>query len=359
MRILIVITLLSINYALYGQELIQLVGLDVDHTAFANASYGVMGNSDISEDKEAYKPYKTLGIYRNGNTVRIAMLDFLLIPRMKGFSYATLNVVETDYDEDADYGMPMTQGMYTLEDSKIKPIFFDSRADIEQFMEGLYPSFADALVVDFEKFSFINSKFYTTTGFDSYVHGGATWFNGDEKINIYPLDWNNGALSNRVSDCLSNAIKNEILIDAVRNVEGYISSDEVLDKDFMLPWSSSIDEFQNVFFDFRFLDNGIGILPFSQLQSNSSRSFFKEGHMIENSDIYKLFNVKKPKYTDVVIIYSPDNSTRTEFVDNEISVYDTKTNTLLKKVELDFNKVVMSEFARGKYARIWLQEFEN
>ena len=41
-----------------------------------------------------------------------------------------------------------------------------------------------------------------------------------------------------------------------------------------------------------------------------------------------------------------------------ISGDDHKTNQLLKTIELNFNKLIMSEFAIGKYAKRWVQEFE-
>ena len=74
-----------------AQELIQLIGLDV-----ANSSSSQSSNED-SETLESYTPLKTLGVYRNGNTVEVYTLDHLLIPTISGFKHATLNVVETDF----------------------------------------------------------------------------------------------------------------------------------------------------------------------------------------------------------------------------------------------------------------------
>lgn len=352
MKNLIVLLFICIANFTSAQELLQLIGLDV-----ASSSSSQSSNED-SETLQSYTPLKTLGVYRNGNTVEVYTLDHLLIPTISGFKHATLNVVETDFIKDPEREMYIPEGTYKLEESYTKPIFFDSKSAIDEFIKSLSPILEDAIKVDFETFSFVNSKFYTTTGFESFVHGGASWFNADQKLNIYPIDWKKGALSNRITDHLSNAEKNKILIAAAKSMGEYIPNDVSPDKDLMLPWSTTVDEFQDVFFDFQFLNKGIGIIPFSQLQGNSSRSFLQDGPMLEDLKLYETFAVQKPVNADAVIILSPDKSTRTEFNENTISVYDHKTNQLLKTIELNFNKLIMSEFAIGKYAKRWVQEFE-
>lgn len=363
MRNIIIIILVSLTQITLCQESIQLIGLDIDNSAFSKYSYSVMYDSKNPKKLGNYKPYKTLEVYRKGNSVDILTLNYLLIPTKNGFKYATLNVAETELTEkdslDYDFLPSNALSSYKLVKSVTKPIFFKTKLKINKFINTLRPSFGDALVIDFNRFSYINPNFYTTTGFTSEVHGGATWFNAKEKVNIYPIDWNKGKISNYILDYLSNFDKNQIIISTVKSMEDYGYSNQKINENMMLPWSSSIANYKNVYFDFRFKSNGIEIIPLTLLQGNSSRAFLSEGTVIENTKLYKAFNVQKySKTSSTITILSPDKLTRTEIGKNTISIYDHNTNKLLKFINTGFNKVIMSEFAIGKYAKKWADEFK-
>lgn len=361
MREIITLILISLTQITFCQEVIQLIGLDVDSSEFSKHSYSAMYDSENPKKIENYTPYKTLGVYRKGNSIEILTLDYLLIPTKHGFKYATLNVTETklskSHYKDYHYLPSDALDLYKLSKSMTKPIFFTTKLEINKFINTLQPSFKDALEIDFNRFSYVNPAFYTTVGFNSEVHGGASWFHSNEKVNIHPIDWNKGKISNNVLDYLSNFDKNQIIINTVKSMEDYGYGNYEVDENTLLPWSSSIIDYKNVYFDFHFQGNGIGIIPLTLLQGNSSRAFLAKGAIIENEKLYKTFNVQKCNNTNSVIILSPDKLTRTEIYKNNISIYDQPTNSLLKSISIKFNKIIMSEFATGKHIKKWKNEF--
>jgi len=360
MKLKITVLFLFVVHFSFGQEFFQIIGLESDDSEFSKGSYAVMYDSQ-SEKREntQYTPYQSIGIYRNKNTVEIMNLDYLLIPTKKGFLYGTLEVIEKKGDPLTDDIELPEDVYYEYTSSVTKPKFFKNKKSVINFIKHQNPKFKDALIIDFEKISFINSNFYITKGFDSKVHGGATWFNATEKINIYPLDWK-GKLSNRIIDYINNEAKNKIIINTVLNLEDY-GFDEDINENSGLPWGGSINDHQDVFYDICFRQKGVHIIPYTLLNGNSSRSFLAEGKAIKNQKIYDALNLNTAVDTNdnnqLISFFSPDGTTEIKILEKTLIIIDVKSKTILKEVKLNYNKIVMSEFASGKYAKKWKDQF--
>ncbi|WP_143569787.1 hypothetical protein [Tenacibaculum agarivorans] len=360
MRYILTIILFFSVKTFVAQEFIQLIGIESDHSEFSEGSYTVMYDSESKKKAhKKYTPYQTIGIYRNKDSVSIQSISYLLIPTKRGFLYGTTEVIEVKEDDESEEMSEMITDEYKLFSSVSKPKFFRSKKSIQSFIENHNPTFEQAIQVDFEKISFVNSKFYITRGFESIVHGGATWFNATEKVNIYALDWK-GSLSNKLTDYVSNEVKNKVVIETVSNLEGYGFGDEV-SAETGLPWAGTINNHNKVFYDINFGTNGIQIIPLTFLWGNSSRSFLAEGNPIKNQKMYQDLQLSKSEENihskEIIVFNSPDNLTRIELKNKTLIVIDSKRNKVLKKVKLNYNKIIMSEFALGKYARKWKNEF--
>lgn len=362
---LLIIALCLFNIS-FGQNNIQLIGLETDNSEFSKGSYAVMYDSK-SDKKEydAYCPIQTIGVYRNGDSVEIMSLNYLLTPTKQGFLYGTLEVKETPFDSLADYEFDVPKNMYKISSSITKPKFFQSKDSVLELMQKQKPTFQDAIDIDFEKISFINSKFYLTKGFESNVNGSASWFNAHEKTSIHPLDFQ-GNLSNKITHYLDNTTKNEIIIHTVSTSEDFRVDEENIDSTYVLPWSTSINKHDKVYFTIYFNKNGVQIIPLTSLQGNSSRSFLVEGEALERQKIYDDLQLKKYKKEgesydsreDLMVFISPDKSTITEISDKQLTVTDLKSERILKRVQLNYTKIIMSEFASGSHAKRWKTQFE-
>lgn len=360
MNIKIIIILLLISNLSFGQEFCQIIGIESDDSEYSKGSYAVMYDSETKQrDQTKYVPLQTIAIYRKDDLIEIMSLEYLLIPTKKGFIYGTLEVIETKYDSlNDDYEIP--NNTYDLSHSITKPIFFKSKEAINKFVSQQNPTFKDAIEIDFEKISFINSNFYITNGFESFVHGGASWFNAKEKINIYPLD-RNGKLSNKISDYLDNNIKNEIVINTITNLKDY-GFEEDINASSTLPWAGNINNHKDVYFDIDFNHAGLQITPLTLLQGNSSRSFLAKGEVLENQTMYDKLGITKYNKNITsdknITFFSPDKTTKVEIFKNELIITDTKSEKVLKEIKINYNKVVMAEFATGNYAKKWKSQFE-
>lgn len=362
---LLIIALCLFNMS-FGQNFIQLIGLETDNSEFSKGSYAVMYDSKSEKrEHEVYCPIQTIGVYRIGDSVEIMSLRYLLTPTKQGFLYGTLEVKETPFDSLADYEFDVPKGMYTLSRSITKPKFFRSKESVLELIQQQKPTFKDAIDIDFEKISFINSKFYLTKGFESNVNGSASWFNAHEKISIHPLDFQEN-LSNKITHYLDNTTKNEIVIHTVKLLKEIDTDGDGIDSTYVLPWSNSITKHDDVYFDIDFNNNGVQIIPLTALQGNSSRSFLARGKAIEEQKMYSDLKLKKykkdrksPALANALRAFiSPDKSTKIELLKNQLTITDLKSNRILKRVQLNYTKIIMSEFATGSYAKKWKTQFE-
>ncbi len=355
---LFIIVFIFISNIFWTQNFIQLIGVEYDDSEFSEGSYAVMYDSKFKKRKNKdYEPFQTIGIYRNVDSVEIMSLDYLMTPTKEGFIYATLDVIETKYNSEKN-DLDIPENTYKLSSSITHPKFFKTQESIVKFMEHQKPTFEDAIEIDFEKISFINSNFYLTKGFESYVHGGASWFNASEKTNIYPLDLK-ANLSNKLINYIDNHTKNEIIIKTINDMKDY-NFDENINSNSILPWAGSISDHNNVYYDISFDNNGVKITPLTLLQGNSSRSFLEKGKALKDPKMYndlKLdkFKLKTPSSISFI---SPDKTTKIEIVNNQLIITDIKSNSLLKKATLNYNKIIMSEFALGIYAKKWKNKFK-
>ena len=76
--------------------------------------------------------------------------------------------------------------------------------------------------------------------------------------------------------------------------------------------------------------------------------------------MYNDLNLEKYKLNahPLISFISPDKTTKIEVVNNQLTITDIKSNSLLKKVTLNYSKIIMSEFALGSYAQKWKTEFK-
>ncbi|MCH7826708.1 MAG: VCBS repeat-containing protein [Bacteroidetes bacterium] len=303
-----------------------------------------------------YAPYKTIGIYRSGNSVEIRSVNYLLIPTKKGFKYSTLNVDES--------GTPSldVSGLFWLDRSNIQPIFFSSKEGIKSFLRTLNPSLSEPYESDVQLFSYITPDFYTTR-LSTSGSGRMLARNKDEQIRIHYYDLDKKGISSLVTDYLSNSEKNKIVINILKKMKEYkgvnIDTDYHMDYDTNEKKWIDIRSFKRVYFDFRFQNNGVYIIPYISLNDVANISYLTEGNVINNIGLYKKFKVKKAINDKGTIFISPDKSTKTVIDYNRISVYDNESNKLLAIYKHHFNKVVMSEYALGKYAKKWKNEFSD
>jgi len=294
------ILFLCLSYISLGQNFIHLIGIESDDSEFSKGSYGAMYDSDSEKRKsKEYAPFKTIGICRNGDRIEIMSLNYLLTPTKKGFIYCTLEVIETQYKS------------------------------TENELQQQKPTFEDAIEIDFEKISFINSNFYLTKGFESIVHGGASWFNAIEKINIYPLDLKE-KLFNKITNYIDNSTKNKIIINTINDMKNY-GFDKNINSNSILPWAGKINNHDKIYYDIDFDNNGVKIIPLTLLQGNSSRSFLAKGKAVEGQKIYHDLKLKKYKRTSnpLISFTSPDKTTKIEIVNNQITITDIKSSTVL------------------------------
>ncbi|MDP8033859.1 hypothetical protein QJU43_07060 [Pasteurella atlantica] len=356
----------------YAQEFIQLIGLETDNSGFSEGSYSVMydNTNDDKQKVKSYVPLKTLGIYRKDNKVQIFSLDYLLVPTKKGFLYATMGVEETKINP-ADYEEYLSEDAlkeYQLGSSITKPKFFKNKKQLLTFMQKQMPTFQDAISIDFEKISYLNANFYLTTGFESEVNGSASWFNAMEKTAIYPLDWQ-GKLSNELLDYVDNNTKNNVVIRAISQ-GAYESIETDITKDYVLPWAGSIDNHKEVYFDLQIGNNGVYVVPMVLLNGNSSRRFLAPTQPLSlyskkdfyKTKIHKALKLTPPQWNqtdDLWLFNSPDQSTYIIIDKNKrLVVKDIKSNQILASQKINFNNIIMSEFAVGNYAQKWKEQFE-
>lgn len=339
----------------HAQEVIQLIGLERDSSSLSQQSYSVMydhSNDPVFEGK--YMPYQTVMVQRKGDTVKICSQNFLIVPTVKGFRYVTQSVVETP---NVDEGELEFEALYKLRSTNSTPCFFDSKQKVKDLIVSENPSFQDAIDINFERISFISPNFYVTEGFDSEVHGGATWFNASEKSKLYKLNPQFAIFSNKLVDYLDRSKVNQIIIEAVKSSYGDESD---IDEDYLLPWGGPINKHDNVYFTLVYQNNQVYIVPLTLINGNSARSFLVEGKPFQDKSLLDKLGIKNnlvPTAKNLEFL-SPDKSTRTLIENNVIKVYDQKEGRLLLERSFPkFNKLIMSEWALGGYVDKWSAEF--
>ncbi|MDU1906290.1 MAG: hypothetical protein E6772_16090 [Dysgonomonas sp.] len=359
-KLFVLIAISMLCTTAYPQQVLQLIGIEGDDSSFSQGSYSVMyDDTDDRAYNGKYTPYNTLAVSRNGDEVKFFRQVYLIVPTALGFRYVANEVIEIPNDTtqaEMDF-----ERFYTLRSSKTKPKFLTSKKEVENYIRSLDVSFVDAISVDYEKITFITPNFYITEGFESEVHGGAAWFDAREKCNFYKLNPKFGQSSNYLVDYLDRDKLNEIIIDAVKDVYSEEESpEEPIDENFSMPWAGTLGNYEEVYFSFIHLNNRVRALPFVLLNGNAHRSFLAEGILFEDEALIKKFGIKQygAETTALRDFVSPDGSTRTSIDDKKIKVYDNVTNKLLAETDIPFfRRIVMSEWALGKYVEAWEKEF--
>ena len=345
---------------------IHIIGLDIDRSEYAKGSYTVMYDSKGGKKtSKKYVSYRTIGVYRKGEKVKVFSLDFLLVPTVKGFKYVTQSTIEEKMKsyvratKEDDYDRSFEKE-YSLETSLSEPKFFNSKKAIEKFMKAHHPSFEDAISIKYEKISFIRPNFYITKGFESEVHGGATWFNATEISRLYPLSKKMKPFSNNLTKYLPRKQVNDI-IKKIASDKKYI--DEKCSDKTVLPWGSSIEEHKEVYFTFSYLFNQIYLQPLVLLNGNSARSFLAKGEPKLYKDVNKKLDIKWTPLEARLLLnrygfISPDNHTQVTIDNGKIEVVDMNSNKILYQGKFPkFRKIIMSEWALGSYAQDWRDRF--
>lgn len=344
-----------------GQSMIHLLGFEADDSSFGIGSYTVMydNTNDINYEK-LYIPYYTIGIVRDRDEIRFLFQNYLIVPTQKDFVYLAQEVIEIKNDTtDTEFHF---EREYQISNSISEPKRFIDKKTISNFVLSQKPLFADAINIKHRKLSFVTPDFYITKGFNSQVHGGATWFNATEVSELKKLNPRFKESSNKLRDYFSNDRVNEIIIQAVDSVYG--NTEEKTNEDSFIPWAGQIKNYDEVYFTFKY-DIGITwIEPLVLLNGNSARSFFEIGEPFRFDGVINKFIPNEIKVNPIckTAFRSPDYngySTEIDVKDGWIYVYDGMTNKLLAKKEIPpFNKIIMSEWALGKNVQSWEKEFE-
>ncbi|SHF15999.1 hypothetical protein [Dysgonomonas macrotermitis] len=368
-RILISLLILSLSSYTSAQE-IHLFGFQADSSAYAKNSYTVLFNAeeDIPTwDGGVYEPYFTLAVVRDGEKVELLIQNYLIVPTNQGFVYITQQVDEIPNDttniDPEEREMLSFMFEYTIGTSRSLPRIFQDKQEIKHFIRSQQPEFAGAISTEYEAISFVTPDFYITEGFNSEVHGGASWFDATEKTDFIPLSSRAGGLSNYIDSLLPRRTLNEIILKAALEIYGsdiYGSGES--DENYQLPWGPLIKNKDDVQFTFVFANNRIKVQPLIPLNGNSHRSFLERAEFIDGKSILSRFFLKQPAVkTDKALDFvSADNTTLISISGNEVTVYDkTRNKLLLKKNIPTYNKLVMHEWATGKHTRRWIDEFKS
>jgi len=342
-----------------AQNLIHLLGVEVDNSNFGKNSYATMYDSSDDESYDnVYAPYWTLGIVRNGDEISFLQQNYLIVPTAKGFVYITQEVTEVKNDTtqaEMDYELN-----YELGGSYSKPKLFTDKTIISKFIDTQKTSFKDAISITYRKLSFVTPNFYITEGFDSEVHGGATWFNATEKTELVKLNPKFAETSNKLREYFPDRLVNEIIVLAVDSIYGSNES-EPINENYLIPWGGEIKDHDDVYFTFEFYKGRPWIEPLTLLNGNSARSFLTRGSAFRYAPIIDKFIIRDADESPIKEkgFWSPDNTTDIEVKDGYIYVYNVSDAKLLaKKKIMPFNKIIMSEWALGKYVNNWEKEFK-
>lgn len=353
MKIIILFMFILIFSNIFADKSILLVGLDTHLSEFLKPNY-------INSDKEVKdRSMETLAIIRNGDKITIKKKPYLIIPTNNGFKYATLEITEKKNiinSETMEY-----EKQFKLESSDTKVLISKNLNNIKKILKKENIN-KKAISTHYEKISFITPNFYITSGFNSYVHGGASWINIDSFIKLNKINKYFKTNSLKAKNYLSEDLYLKYLLQIVNRFYG-----KSFKIDEALPWSTSINELKDVYVDFTYGKKGIEARVNAKLQSNSSRNTINSTVIKENKSLFNRFkiynNFKKYEYIQedyLNLFISHDNISVVALYEDKIKVYDLKTEKLLFENDhgLTFNKVIMAEWAYGKYVKNWEKELD-
>lgn len=387
---ILVLLLLFFSLDIYGEKAnsVLLLGLECDDSYSGTLSYAThYEQREEKENNEAKTgPLKTWGIFRYGDSVYIKNLDHLLLPTPKGFSYGTLTIDEVvnndtaemilsdslretmtldeqfEFDFDAEFHNSVTRN-YSLVSAKTAVLFTNDQKKLpSSYQSG---SFKNAIGTEYKRISFATPHFYTIRGYNAEVHGGATWFNASEHSSIYAHNTLR-PLNNHLHSYLSRKDLNRIIIRAANKAYGNEEPFDDITKG--LPWSETpINERKDCIFDFAYIKGKLTVIALVPLNGNSARSFLQPIPIDTiPQKLQKSFSLKKATPLPSVIkgsyenyFSSPNGKTTVLLQQDGIVVYDSKTGKELKREKYPnrFNKVIMAQWALGKYVSLWEKEF--
>ncbi|MEM9005403.1 MAG: hypothetical protein AAGE59_18000 [Cyanobacteria bacterium P01_F01_bin.86] len=316
---------------------------------------------DFTQPAQAVNTNKTLYLTRVDDTIHLAAeLEYIASPQTERFIYAgQVRYLEAPRTEDC-FAMPCIVGfdysrIWTA-DSKLAIQAAKDEA-IAQIKDSVDADFAargaDAQnVTDYEKVSFITDGFYVTEGFWSQTTGGAAWFQAYEKSSVV-------ALSNReIPTHLRELYSPEQIASGFQPVRDMFGDRRWL--------GEVIDYVNNSLYTLARVRGNTHVLGLIEVDGNAHRRFHASANMgiapesiiaYDNPPLdFDQFQNLYPAMIDLFV--SPNENTVFVLTDEAIVGIDvfSKQEIFRENHNLSFNKVVMVEWATGRFVTRWQQE---
>lgn len=345
-----------------------LIGFDTD-TGDNSDGYGQFYDYK-KPDLNKIVANKTFLIVRKGEQMKIAAkLDYIVSPQKNGFVYlgqtryfeAQPRVRNSDFENIGvkPFGFNYTRIWQSktkagIAAAKAKTVR-DTKAGIDaEFRRSKDKSF-EQNITDYEKLSFVGNGFYVKQGFWAQITGGAAFFQAEEKADAASLS------TKKVSGKLKSLLpKNEIEkgFEPVKAEHG--------DTRFSL---EKIDYINDSLYTFARIAGKTHLLGLILVDGNAHRSFLADGDFgvapaalvkQENPAIdFAAFQKADENVVDVFI--SPNQNMVVVLTKTEIIGLDgqTKREIFRQKHKLQFNKIVLVEWATNDFAAKWEKELKN
>ncbi|MGI8543113.1 MAG: hypothetical protein ACR2MD_06485 [Aridibacter sp.] len=365
-------------------------------------------DTDTGQDRQSYTQFydsnkefteknatnKTIYLTRKDDEIKLAAkLNFVASPQNDGFLYLGLaryfEVKPRDKNEHLDnlennesyegfknFGFDYTRIWKTNDNTQIsqakKAIIKKTKRKIDSEYKKLNSEDREyhRNITDYEKISFISDGFYITDGFWSQIRGGASWFDAHTKFEVVSLCKRN--ISNRLKDYYSE----KDIVKSFQKTFGKTrsGSDDAKYNDMDSFWQSWKDR----------LEGKYDIIPTFTLErhlaethltglvlidGNNYRSFHAESDFgkapkalisYDNPKIdFDKFKQIYPKLLDVFV--SPNQNTVFVLTDKKIIGIDVETKKEIYSQDhnLEFNKVIMVEWAVNDYVEEWESELNS
>lgn len=394
--------LLTQNLSVAGstaQTVVAENALQVQESKFAKALTGLepkggdcgllLGfDTDVSNNASGYEqfydyhgpdlkktiPNKTLFITRKGNKVKVAAkLDYIASPQKDGFVYLGQvryfepkpRVKNPDFESlEKDFrvklfGFNYTRIWQTRAKNQIAAAtartLEATKAEIdEEFRKSKEKEWLQN-ITDYEKLSFVGDGFYIKEGFWSQVTGGPAFFQAHTKNKVVPLR------NDRVSGKLKSLYAAQRIEEAFNKVKEQFGEDR---------WGSDekIGYVENSTYTLARFKANTHLVGLILVDGNAHRSFHADADFgITPKSLVRYNNPKidfaafKQADENVIDVFvSPNQNTVFVLTKTEIIGLDVKTKNEIfrQKHDLQFNKIVMVEWATSDFVSKWEKELK-
>lgn len=350
-----------------SKSTLVLIGFDTGTTSSDKNSYGKMYDNVDSQIISNYQPLTTVGLERAGDSINLYVAPYLIAPTVKGFKYINLinnktKVTANSFDDSMDQE---TYSNYKWESDDTRVFITSNKSDIVRTLNKTVTN-EDALSTHFEKLDYLTPEFVLKTGYTSEVHSGATAFNAHEFVDLQ-------SFANKYPHKLNEIITNKKYISILRTVHKEIydsdpKGDESFPWDYSGPWHKKNDGIYSLFRK----HGSIHLNALIPVWGNSARSFLADydAGLAPKSIViqkpfpmdFRAFVALDENVLDVFV--APNNATVYILTKTHIHAYDTSTGNRLAYYDLRdllpngiANKVIMVEWAVGKYVSRWKDVF--